>query len=56
MTVGFYSPMPPARSGIADYAASLLAGLRAHGSVELAPRRCDVALYHLGNNALHAGI
>ena len=46
--------MPPARSGVADYAASLLGGLRARGSVELAPRRCDIALYQLGNNALHA--
>jgi glycosyltransferase involved in cell wall biosynthesis len=56
LTVGFYSPMPPARTGVADYAASLLAGLREHGAVELAPRRCDIALYQLGNNALHAGI
>ena len=56
MTVGFYSPLPPARSGVADYAAALLAELRRHGNVEIAPRRCDVALYHLGNNPLHAGI
>lgn len=55
-TVGFYAPMPPARTGVADYAASLLAALRRHGSVELAPEHCDVALYHLGNNALHAEI
>jgi glycosyltransferase involved in cell wall biosynthesis len=41
---------------VADYAAALLAELRRHGSVEIAPRRCDVALYHLGNNALHAAI
>jgi len=56
MTVGFYSPMPPARSGVADYAAALLAELRRHGRVEVAPERCDVALYHLGNNPLHAGV
>jgi glycosyltransferase involved in cell wall biosynthesis len=56
VTVGFYSPLPPARTGVADYAAALLAELRRHGRVEAAPRRCDVALYHLGNNALHAGI
>jgi glycosyltransferase involved in cell wall biosynthesis len=56
MTVGFYAPLPPARSGVADYAAALLAELRRHGSVAVAPRECDVALYHLGNNALHAGI
>ncbi len=56
MTVGFYSPLPPARTGVADYAAALLAGLRRHGRVEVAPARCDVALYHLGNNGLHAAI
>ena len=56
MTVGFYSPLPPARTGVADYAAALLAELRRHGRVEVAPRTCDVALYHLGNNALHADI
>jgi len=54
MTVGFYSPLPPARTGVADYAAALLGELRRHGRVEIAPRRCDVALYHLGNNPLHA--
>jgi len=56
VTVGLYSPLPPARTGVADYAAALLAGLRRHGRVEVAPARCDVALYHLGNNALHAQI
>jgi glycosyltransferase involved in cell wall biosynthesis len=48
--------MPPARTGVADYSAALLTELRRHGKVELAPARCDVALYHLGNNALHAAI
>ena len=60
MTVGFYSPMPPARTGVADYSAALLAELRRHGRVNMAPGAppgpCDVALYHLGNNALHAEI
>ncbi len=56
MTVGFYSPMPPAHTGVADYAAALLTELRRHGPVEVAPARCDVALYHLGNNGLHAEI
>jgi len=56
VTVGFFSPLPPARTGVADYAAALLAGLRRHGRVEIAPARCDVALYHLGNNGLHAEI
>jgi glycosyltransferase involved in cell wall biosynthesis len=56
MTVGFFSPLPPARSGVADYSASLLAELRRHGRVEISPSRCDAALYHIGNNQLHAGI
>jgi glycosyltransferase involved in cell wall biosynthesis len=54
VTVGFYAPLPPARTGVADYAAALLADLRGRGQVEVAPARCDVALYHLGNNAQHA--
>ena len=41
---------------MADYAAALLAELRRHGRVEIAPARCDIALYHLGNNGLHAEI
>jgi glycosyltransferase involved in cell wall biosynthesis len=56
MTVGFYSPLPPARTGVADYAAALLAELRQHGRVEVSPEECDVALYHLGNNPAHAEI
>ena len=56
MTVGYYAPLPPARTGVADYAAALLAELRKHGRVEVAPERCDAALYHLGNNELHAAI
>ena len=56
MTAGFFAPLPPARTGVADYAAALLDELRRHGRVESAPERCDVALYHLGNNALHAAI
>jgi len=56
MTVGFFAPLPPARTGVADYAAALLAALRRYGRVEVAPQRCDVALYHLGNNQMHAAI
>jgi glycosyltransferase involved in cell wall biosynthesis len=56
MTVGFFSPLPPARTGVADYAAALLTELRRHGRVEVAPARPDAALYHLGNNGLHAEI
>ena len=56
LRVGFYSPLPPSPTGVADYAASLLAELRRHGAVEVSPATCDVALYHLGNNPLHAAI
>ena len=56
MTVGFYSPLPPARTGVADYSAALLVGLRQHGRVEVSPKTSDVPLYHLGNNSLHAPI
>jgi glycosyltransferase involved in cell wall biosynthesis len=41
---------------VADYAAALLAELRKHGRVEVAPSTCAAALYHLGNNALHGEI
>ncbi len=56
MTVGFHGPLPPVRSGVADYCAALLAELRRHGDVPVAPKRSSVALYHLGNNGLHAAI
>ncbi len=56
MNVAFYAPLPPARTGVADYAAGLLSALRRHGNVEPAMRRPDIALYHLGNNQLHREI
>jgi len=56
MKVAYYAPMPPARTGVADYAAALLAALRRHGAVEPHARGGDVALYHLGNNQLHRAI
>jgi glycosyltransferase involved in cell wall biosynthesis len=56
VTVGFYSPLPPARTGVADYSAALLAELRKLGRVEISPAQCDIALYHTGNNGLHAPI
>jgi hypothetical protein len=54
--VGFHAPLPPARTGVADYATQLLAAMRRFGRVEVAPRNAGVHLYHLGNNALHASI
>ena len=55
MTVGFYSPLPPARTGVADYSAALLTALRARWNVRV-NRDGDINLYHLGNNQLHAPI
>jgi glycosyltransferase involved in cell wall biosynthesis len=52
--VAYYSPMPPERSGIADYSALLLPPLRRVLQVDVARRgkgaRGDVALYHVGND------
>jgi glycosyltransferase involved in cell wall biosynthesis len=55
--VAYFSPMPPERTGVADYSALLLPALRRKLDVEVvprgrrrAPRGADVALYHVGNN------
>src|SRR5580704_16908515 len=56
MKVGFFSPLPPARTGVADYSAALLKALRKHVTVEVGAADCDVALYHIGNNRLHREI
>lgn len=56
MKVGFFSPLPPAPTGVADYSATLLSRLRQLGAVEIAPETCDVALHHVGNNTLHGEI
>jgi glycosyltransferase involved in cell wall biosynthesis len=58
MRVAYYSPMPPSRSGIADYSALLLPALAERIEVAVArPGRfrrepkADVSLYHVGNDA-----
>ena len=53
MTVGFFAPLPPATTGVADYAAALLEEMRKLGRVDIASRRADASLYHIGNNRLH---
>ena len=53
MTLGFDAPLPPARTGVADYAAVLLAELRRRASVVLRGERADRWLYHIGNNKEH---
>src|SRR5207342_1964982 len=57
MRVAYYSPLPPSRSGIADYSALLLPALEQRIDVEIVrPGRfrrtpkADVALYHVGND------
>ena len=62
MKVAYYSPLPPERSGIADYSAMLLPELQQRIDVEVIRRRrrwarrapsSDVALYHVGNDPEH---
>src|SRR5450755_844922 len=61
MRVAFFSPLPPLRSGIADYSETLLEHLKPLVDLEVFadrdrpfdPSRFDIALYHLGNNPHH---
>jgi len=61
MRLAFFSPLPPARSGIADYSAALIEALSplteletfSGGDVPFDPARFDVALYQIGNNGHH---
>jgi glycosyltransferase involved in cell wall biosynthesis len=55
MKIGFYSPMPPASSGVADYSEALARAMRQWGPVQINGDG-DVALYHVGNNQLHRSI
>jgi glycosyltransferase involved in cell wall biosynthesis/SAM-dependent methyltransferase len=59
--VAYFSPLPPARSGIADYSAALLDELKKLVDVQVFeskpasfnPKNFDVALYQVGNNVYH---
>ena len=61
LKVAFFSPLPPARSGIADYSAALLDQLQKLVDVQVFtskppafnPVGFDVALYQVGNNGDH---
>jgi len=53
LRVGFHAPLPPVRSGVADYAVALLGAMP---ESVVAGVDGDVNLYHMGNNGLHAGI
>ena len=62
MRVAFFSPLPPCRSGIADYSETLAEHLKPLVDLEVFAdenrpfdaSRFDIALYHLGNNPHHA--
>jgi glycosyltransferase involved in cell wall biosynthesis/SAM-dependent methyltransferase len=62
MRVAFFSPMPPSRSGIADYAAALAEPLRRLVDLDVFAETpssfnaalYDAAVYQIGNNAHHA--
>ena len=57
MKVAVFTPMPPERSGIADYSALLLPALRTRCEIAVVkrgakkpPRGTDLCVYHVGNN------
>src|ERR1700741_2358289 len=56
ITVGYHAPLPPAATGVADYAAALLDALRAFCDVRPHAEEAAVHLYQLGNNQLHRAI
>ena len=61
MRVAFFSPLPPSKSGIADYSQTLLEHLGRLVDVtaftgtnnHFDPEQFDIALYHIGNNTYH---
>ena len=61
MRVAFLSPLPPARSGIADYSEALVEALKPLVDLEIVssaaqrfdPSQSDIAVYQIGNNAHH---
>src|SRR6266481_10026944 len=61
MRIAFFSPLPPTKSGIADYSAAVLEPLARLAEVEtftgkppdFDPSRYDIAVYQLGNNPYH---
>jgi glycosyltransferase involved in cell wall biosynthesis len=62
MKIAYYSPLPPSRSGIADYSALLIPALAERVDVAIArpgrfrrEPRADVCLYHVGNDPAEHG-
>ena len=57
MRVAYYSPLPPERTGVADYSALLVPALGRRVDLDVqrrgrkrAPHGADLCLYHVGNN------
>ncbi len=61
MRLAFFSPLPPQKSGIADYSAALLEELKHLAQVDafterpadFDPSRYDLCVYQIGNNPYH---
>ena len=58
MRVAFFSPLPPSKSGIADYSEALLTHLSPLAELDTFataadPGAADIALYQIGNNSHH---
>jgi glycosyltransferase involved in cell wall biosynthesis/SAM-dependent methyltransferase len=64
MRLAYFSPLPPSRTGIADYSAALLQELTQLAQVDVFtdppadfdPELYDECVYHMGNNAFHVNI
>ena len=54
MKIGFHSPLPPARTGVAEYSFALKKALETTDAIEVNSTNSDIDLYHIGNNQLHA--
>lgn len=55
MRLGYWAPMPPEPTGVADYARDLKTALEPYFEI-VQDRPGDANLYQLGNNALHSRI
>ena len=61
MRLAFFTPLPPAKSGIADYSAAVLEHLSRLAQVDtftekpkaFDPSQYDMCVYQLGNNPFH---
>ena len=56
MILGWDAPMPPAKTGVAEYAERLMRALREKTTVVMPGQKADRWVYHIGNNHLHLPI